>query len=250
MVADLDAGRATHRCFTGDLPGLQRGQADKSFEGRARRIGRTESARVKRRGGILVQFVENFRAYDGNEGVRIEGGTRGHAEHLPVVGIDDHDGAPAPRGGQRILAGFLHLQIQGSNDIVSRDRFANHPLDGAFALGVECEVENAWSAAQFVVENFLQSFASFRIGKDKVAVFDRLDRKRRLTSDVTDDVAGQRVEWVMAHIAWLQNKAGAETATDGRNFFRRQILREEQRQDTPVLVVLDDGLVGHVEFAS
>jgi len=249
-IADLETARTADAGLRRDQPGLQCGESDKGLEGRAGRVGRTEGPRVERNGRVVVELGENIRLDDGNESVGIKGRPRGHAEDFSGIRVDHHDGTAAAGFGQGVLAGFLHGEVQGGYDIVSRDRLLDDSLRGALAFGVEGEVEHAGCAAQLVVEDLLEAFPSLGIGEDKVPVFDRFDREGGNAAGVPHDMGGDRPERVMPEVGVLENEAGTESAAYFGHVLVGEIFGQNERKDAAVVVMLDKRFVGDIEGAA
>ena len=124
-----------------------------------------------------------------------------------------------------------------------------HALGGFFSIDAEGDLQKSRLAAQFAVEDLLDALAALALGEDEVVVFDRAQGERRLRARVADDVRGERAVRIEAHIGLAEDLVRRHRALDGAQLARQQILGDVERENSAVLVVVEDRGVGNFDVA-
>jgi hypothetical protein len=176
----------------------------------------------------------------GNEGVRIDRRPRRHRQDVAVVWIDHDERAALHAFLQHLLAKPLQLDIERRDDVVARLRRDGNLLARFPARRVKGDVVLSFLALELVVESLFKPLATLRARPEHFVILNRSVRRAAGAARVSDDVPGERTIRIKALIGWLEGEAFGLSPIEFLDLIRLQILRDDQRQDAAVFVMLEN----------
>jgi hypothetical protein len=105
-------------------------------------------------------------------------------------------------------------------------------------------------ALELVVESLLQAFAPFGVWPEKFVILNDAVRDPPGAAGIADDVAGQGIIGIGALIDGQEHERVRTRSIEAFRLRLLQILRDHQRHDSPVLVMLEDEFLGKRDHAA